>query len=224
MSAYSAVLRTAGSQVFQLGPLGWKLLDLTERMAAGAALIALAPWLALTAVAIAVLSGRAPLVAVRRVGRNGADFWVLKLRTMWGRGESAAPGPRLVEYVVDESGPGRKRTDDPRVSHAFARFCRRYSIDELPQLIHVVSGRMSFVGPRPVTRTELEVHYGRSAWKVLTAKPGLTGLWQVMGRNRLSYRQRLRLDLFYVEKRRIGLYLRIVTRTIPLVVSGVDSW
>jgi lipopolysaccharide/colanic/teichoic acid biosynthesis glycosyltransferase len=83
---------------------------------------------------------------------------------------------------------------------------------------------MSFVGPRPLTQTELNIHYGLSAGTVLSAKPGLTGLWQVMGRNRLSYPQRLRLDLFLVKKRCFGLYFGIVARTIPLVVLGKDSW
>ena len=90
--------------------------------------------------------------------------------------------------------------------------------------MHVVTGRMSFVGPRPLTRTELSVHYGRSARKILSAKPGLTGLWQVMGRSRLSYRQRARLDAFYVEKQSVPLYFGILARTIPQVLAGKDSW
>jgi lipopolysaccharide/colanic/teichoic acid biosynthesis glycosyltransferase len=200
------------------------LLELTERLLACILLVALAPAMALIAASIKVLSGRSPLVAHRRIGYEGEVFWLLKFRTMW-NGEIPAPGaPRLVEYVVDENGPNRKRAGDPRVTHPFARFCRRHSLDELPQLVHVAAGRMSFVGPRPLTRTELNLHYKRIAPAVLSTNPGLTGLWQVMGRNRLSYRSRARLDLFYVNNRSIGLYFTILARTIPQLIAAKNSW
>lgn len=83
---------------------------------------------------------------------------------------------------------------------------------------------MSLVGPRPLTRSELRSYYGPNANELLEVKPGITGLWQVMGRNRLTYSQRRRLDLFYVRKRSVGLYLAILARTIPRVLTGKDSW
>jgi lipopolysaccharide/colanic/teichoic acid biosynthesis glycosyltransferase len=153
-----------------------------------------------------------PIVKHARIGQFGEPFGMMKLRTMWG-------GP-----AVDESLEGIKPADDPRVTSRFARLCRRYSVDELPQLLHVISGKMSFVGPRPLTQRELDRYYGGSAGEVLRALPGLTGLWQVKGRSRLSYRQRRRLDLFLVRHSTIGLRAVILWRTVPQVLAGRDSW
>jgi lipopolysaccharide/colanic/teichoic acid biosynthesis glycosyltransferase len=83
---------------------------------------------------------------------------------------------------------------------------------------------MALVGPRPITSVELREHYGEYATEILAARPGLTGLWQIMGRNRLSYRQRLRLDLFLVRHCCARLYLRVFLRSIPRVLSGKDAW
>jgi lipopolysaccharide/colanic/teichoic acid biosynthesis glycosyltransferase len=149
---------------------------------------------------------------------------MLKFRTMWNGDLRSASDPRVVEFVQQEPGSELKRPHDPRIRSSFARFCRRYSIDELPQLLHVVTGRMSLVGPRPLTRSELHAQYGSRAREVLQVKPGLTGLWQVMGRSRLTYKQRRRLDLFYVHHRSVGLYLKILARTVRPVLSGNGSW
>jgi exopolysaccharide production protein ExoY len=205
--------------------VAWTALALAERFLAVLLLAALAPLLAGLAAAVRALSGRSPLVAHRRVGRYGMPFWVLKVRTMWGPERGAGhPRARWVEYIVDEQGPNAKKATDPRVTHWLARLCRRFSLDELPQLVHVARGEMALVGPRPLTRTELTRHYGVAAERLLELRPGLTGLWQVMGRNRLSYRQRARLDLFYRRKVSLGLYFRILARTFPQVASGRDSW
>src|SRR5439155_2656241 len=123
---------------------------------------------------------------------GGRPFWTLKFRSMWP--DKRAAQLTLVERVVEEPGPDLKHAADPRVTSAFARFCRRFSIDELPQFINVVRGEMSLVGPRPLTREEMRAHYAADAPEVLSVKPGITGLWQVMGRSRLSYPQRRRLD------------------------------
>jgi lipopolysaccharide/colanic/teichoic acid biosynthesis glycosyltransferase len=138
------------------------------------------------------------------------------------------PGPRhksgfFVEKMVDEK-PYPKLIADPRVTSRFASFCRRHSIDELPQLALVAAGRMSIVGPRPITRFELSEYYDSDAMEVLSVKPGLTGLWQVRGRSRLTYRQRKRLDLFLVRRFSIGLYLRIVALTVPDLLFGRNAW
>jgi lipopolysaccharide/colanic/teichoic acid biosynthesis glycosyltransferase len=189
------------------------------------AALALGPCLPVISVAglvIRVLSGRSPLVAHRRVGLNGEQFWMLKLRTMWD-GRATGHDPLLIEYLDGPPIPVSKRGRDPRVTSRFAALCRKFSIDELPQLIHIVAGRMSFVGPRPLTPEELETHYGESASEVLQASPGITGLWQVLGRNRLTYRQRRRLDLFFVRKRCFALSAWILLRTPARVLSGRDS-
>jgi lipopolysaccharide/colanic/teichoic acid biosynthesis glycosyltransferase len=110
------------------------------------------------------------------------------------------------------------------VNSRFAAFCRRHSLDELPQLYHVARGEMSLVGPRPLTQEELREHYGPAAAEVLSARPGLTGLWQVRGRSRLSYARRKRLDLLLVRRGCVGLYLRILWLSIPGVLSGRDAY
>ena len=102
--------------------------------------------------------------------------------------------------------------------------CRRFSLDELPQLAHVVAGQMSLVGPRPITRVELAKHYGSSADEVMSLLPGMTGLWQVLGRDRLSYARRRRLDLFLVRHFSTRLYFLILLRTIPSVLLGRNAW
>jgi lipopolysaccharide/colanic/teichoic acid biosynthesis glycosyltransferase len=201
--------------------LGWRALEVCERVAAALLFLALLPLILGSAAAIRVLSGRSPWIAHRRVGWQGRVLWMLKLRTMW-NGEAGRAG--WVEYIDDVDGPAGKRAGDPRVAHWFAGFCRRHSIDELPQLWHVVAGEMSLVGPRPVTLTELRRFYGDDAEEVLQVKPGLAGLWQVSGRNRLTYAERRRLDLKLVRERSVRLYLRILLRTVPEVWSGENTW
>ena len=192
-----------------------------EPFIAGIALIAVAPLLIPVAVIITILSGKAPLVRHVRVGFRGADLPMLKFRTMW-EGRVRWSAPYLVE---DVSGvvPQNKNEGDDRVTSRFAAWCRRFSIDELPQLYHVARGEMSLVGPRPITLAELEEHYGENAARVLSIRPGLTGLWQVLGRSRLSYAQRRRLDLWLVRYASPGLYLRILWRSIPQVLHGHDA-
>ena len=194
-----------------------------ERVAALALLILTLPVTAISALLVGVLSGRTPLIAHRRVGQYGATLWVLKLRTMWDPRERGASAG-AVEYIHDEGGAERKLEHDPRVPGRFPQFLRRHSIDELPQLWHVITGEMSLVGPRPVTERELRMHYGGSADEVLRLRPGLAGLWQISGRNRLTYADRRRLDLEFVRHRSFGMYVRILLRTVPVVLRGQNSW
>jgi exopolysaccharide production protein ExoY len=201
----------------------WSLIRPLERIASALLFIALLPAMLLAAATIAVLSRRSPLVAHLRTGQFGAPIWTLKFRTMWGAAADAGRAG-FIEYIVDERGPEYKRSADPRVSSAFARFCRQFSIDELPQLLNVVRGEMSLVGPRPMTQGELRKHYGTDAVETLLVKPGITGLWQVMGRSRLSFDRRRELDLFLVRNRSLRLYLKILIRTIPAVLNGKHGW
>ncbi len=204
--------------------LGWQLLDACERLVAAVLLLGIAPLLAAAALAIAFLSRRSPFIAHRRVGWQGSTLWILKLRTMWDGRPRAAGASRWVEYIADDAGPRLKSAADARVTHGFARFCRRHSIDELPQLLHVVRGGMSLVGPRPLTQTELTRYYGAAAEEVLQAKPGLAGLWQVCGRNRLTYQERRRLDLALARNRSFRMYGWILLRTIPELWGGANTW
>jgi exopolysaccharide production protein ExoY len=205
----------------------WFLLSAAERSAALCGLVALSPILLTVALATVLLSGKSPLIAHRRLGLGGSPFWVLKFRTMWRRGaRGVRQGGRftLVEYIKDESGPHKKSAQDKRVSSGFARFCRRHSIDELPQLLQVVRGEMSLVGPRPITASEWRLHYHPHAADVLHVKPGLSGLWQIRGRSRLSYEQRRDLDLALARNRSLKLYFRILLWTLPEIWNGRNAW
>jgi exopolysaccharide production protein ExoY len=185
-------------------------------------LLALGPLLVITGILVFCRSRRSPLVAHRRVGQHGRFFWTWKFRTMWcGRGRFEFG---MFERIVEEPGPLVKQAHDPRVTSRFARFLRRYSIDEMPQLFNVVRGEMALVGPRPLTIEELRMHYAEAAPEVLAVKPGISGLWQVRGRSRLSYPARRRLDLILVRKRSLRLYLYVALRTVPEVLSGRNSW
>jgi exopolysaccharide production protein ExoY len=193
-------------------------------MASLALFAAASPVLVGSALAIAWRSGRTPLIAHRRVGWQGSPLWMLKLRTMW-PAEAVRSQPRgWIEYIDDDLGPQLKHPVDPRVTSPFARFCRRHSIDELPQLWHVIRGQMSLVGPRPMTEAELRRHYGSAAREILQVRPGLAGLWQISGRNRLSYAERRDLDLKLVRGRCARLYIEILLRTVPEVLTGSGSW
>lgn len=204
----------------------WKLIRVLERLSAAVLLLLTAPALLAAAIAVVLLSGRAPFVAHLRIARGGRPLWVLKLRTMWRRGAGQPRRIGFLELLPPEipDSPGPKSSHDPRVTNAFAAFCRRHSLDELPQLWHVLRGEMSLVGPRPLTEYELDRYYGSAAVEVLSRLPGLSGLWQVRGRSRLSYRQRRRLDLFLVRRWSLKLYLRILLSTLQLMISGKDAW
>jgi lipopolysaccharide/colanic/teichoic acid biosynthesis glycosyltransferase len=204
-------------------PVAINLLYAMEPLLAALCLICLLPFLVVLAFAIRVVSGASPLVAHRRVGRHGKTLWVYKFRTMWPNGTPARKPGFFVEKVPDDK-PKLKLAPDPRVTSAFASFCRRHSIDELPQLALVAAGRMSLVGPRPITRFELNEYYDPDATEVLSVKPGLTGLWQVRGRSRLTYSQRKRFDLFLVRHFSGTLYFRIVMLTVPDLLFGRNAW
>ena len=196
---------------------------LLDQLLAALLFLALAPLIGFAAIVTWYLSRRSPFVAHRRVGQYGEIFWMLKLRTMWAKPDRPRE-TRLVEFVSDQPVAIFKGAFDQRVTNGFARFCRRYSIDELPQLWHVVRGEMALIGPRPITQLELNTHYGNAASEVLSLRPGLSGLWQVMGRSRLSYHQRRRLDVFLARHFTARLYWRTLWRTIPSAIRGADAW
>jgi exopolysaccharide production protein ExoY len=214
--------------------LSRQVLGICERVASVALFAAASPVLVGSALAMSLRSGRTPWIAHRRVGWQGSPLWMFKLRTMWPATPDDAPGgplqrsplqrSRWIEYIDDDLGPQLKHSSDPRVTSPFARFCRRHSIDELPQLWHVIRGQMSLVGPRPMTEGELRRHYGPAAQEILQVRPGLAGLWQISGRNRLTYAERRDLDLKLVRGRSARLYIEILLRTVPEVLSGSGSW
>jgi exopolysaccharide production protein ExoY len=202
----------------------WKIVNAGERLAAAALLVVLLPWLALSALLVAVFSRRSPWIAHRRVGQHGRSIWVMKLRTMWNSGASQPRKFQLLERFEAGALPEPKTAADVRVTSRFAAWCRKYSIDECPQFWHVLRGEMALVGPRPLTAAEIEIHYGPDSVELLSRKPGITGLWQIKGRSRLTYPQRRRLDLFLIRRWSFGLYAKVLFASIPRIVTGRDAW
>jgi exopolysaccharide production protein ExoY len=198
--------------------------EMTERAAGIFLLLLTTPLLIASALVVSALSRRPPLVAHLRIGKHNRPFWMLKLRSMW---EPSASIPRhagWIEYVVADPMEDGKGPSDPRVTSRFAVFCRRHSIDELPQFWHVVCGQMSLVGPRPLTRTELVQHYGSQAAELVSVKPGLTGLWQVSGRSAIKFPRRAVLDLKMVRELTPKMYLTILLRTFLALIGGQGAW
>lgn len=171
-----------------------------------------------TVFAVAALTGRSPLFKHKRVGRDGAMFECLKFRTMIPEAEAVlakilAENDELrAEWVRDH-----KLANDPRVTK-LGKFLRSTSLDELPQLWNVMKGDMSLVGPRPITREEL-LRYGRNAVVYMLVRPGITGLWQVSGRNNVEYRKRVAMDVCYVRNQGVVLDTWILLKTILVVVT-----
>ena len=159
----------------------------------------------------------------RRVGRGGRIFCCLKFRTMVPNAEQVLRD--LLESNAElraEWARDHKLRNDPRVTR-LGRFLRRTSLDELPQLLNVLRGEMSLVGPRPVVREEL-LRYGRNVAIYLAAKPGITGLWQVTGRNNTDYRRRVVLDTYYVRNQNLMLDLYILAKTTGVVLGGNGAY
>jgi lipopolysaccharide/colanic/teichoic acid biosynthesis glycosyltransferase len=181
------------------------------------ALVFLAPLLIGLALLVCA-DGGAPVFAHSRIGRNGKRFPCYKFRSMVRDAEA-----RLIailatdERARQEWAKDHKLRDDPRVTRLGA-FLRRSSLDELPQLFNVLRGEMSIVGPRPIVEAEI-MRYGRRFRDYCAVRPGITGLWQVSGRNDVSYRRRVALDVLYARKRGPGLDLWIILRTIPAVLT-----
>jgi exopolysaccharide biosynthesis polyprenyl glycosylphosphotransferase len=191
-----------------------------DRALAGLALFVLAPAFLLIAAAVRLTSTGPALFRQRRVGEGGRHFTVFKFRTM-----SVDAEQRLQEMAglnEHEGGVLFKVRRDPRVTRVGA-VLRRYSMDELPQLINVLKGQMSLVGPRPPLPEEVE-RYPGEAHRRLLVKPGLTGLWQISGRSDLSWEESVRLDLHYVENWSLALDLVILWKTAFAVLSRKGAY
>lgn len=195
----------------------WLLKEILDRLCSLFAVVLLAPVFLLLAVLIK-LDSRGPVFHRRRVvGVGRKEFDAFKIRTMRTEGDVLLTEDQRQEW--DEQG---KIKEDPRITR-LGSFLRRYSIDELPQLINVLRGEMSIVGPRMVTMGELE-KFGQWQHSLLTVKPGLTGLWQVSGRSDLSYEDRVRMDLHYIRNHTIWLDLQILLQTVPALLSGRGAY
>jgi lipopolysaccharide/colanic/teichoic acid biosynthesis glycosyltransferase len=183
------------------------------------ALLMLSPLFIVLAVAIK-LNDRGPaLFTQTRVGKDGETFRIYKFRTMVVDAEA-----RLAELMPanDFDGVLFKLRRDPRITAIGAKL-RKYSVDELPQLINVVKGEMSLVGPRPALPAEAS-QYADHVRRRLVVKPGLTGMWQVNGRSDLSWEESVRLDLRYVENWSFALDLQILWKTVSVILRGSGAY
>jgi lipopolysaccharide/colanic/teichoic acid biosynthesis glycosyltransferase len=193
--------------------------DGLDRLLAAAGLVLLTPVLLMVAIAVRLTTPGPALFVQTRVGRDGRPFRMVKFRTMH-RGADA-----LVGYLLpynEAPGPLFKLRNDPRVTR-LGRFLRRHSIDELPQLVNVLLGSMSLVGPRPPLPAEV-AKYDAHANRRLQVKPGLTGLWQISGRSDLSWHDSLNLDLQYIERWSLRLDLKVLLRTARVVVRSRGAY
>ncbi len=175
-------------------------------------------WLCI-AMAIAISSPGGMLYKQTRIGKNGQPFKVYKFRSMYKDADA-----RLADLMAhnEVQGPLFKIKDDPRITPV-GRFLRNTSFDEIPQLINVIKGEMSLVGPRPALPQEVaqydELQRGR-----LAVKPGMTGLWQVRGRSNISFDEGVLMDLYYIENWSLRLYFQTLLRTIPVVIFGRGAY
>jgi lipopolysaccharide/colanic/teichoic acid biosynthesis glycosyltransferase len=195
---------------------GKRLLDVV--LATAGMLVAI-PLLAVAAVAIKLDSPGPVFHRAARVGRGGRRFTFLKLRSM--RADAEELRGLLLHRNITQ-GPTFKLHDDPRVTRV-GRLLRKTSLDELPQLFHVLRGDMSLVGPRPPFPEEVE-HYEPWMRRRLEVRPGLTCLWQIRGRSDLPFDEWMRLDVEYVERCSFPLDLKILVLTVPAVLSGKGAY
>jgi exopolysaccharide production protein ExoY len=204
-------------------PVGLSSKRFIDIVLASCGIILLAPLLLMCVLLTWASSGGPVVFRHRRVGFGGKQFDCLKFRTM------VADAPeRLRQHL--ESDPAaaaewaatQKLRDDPRVTFVGA-LLRKSSLDELPQLFNVLKGEMSIVGPRPVTEEEL-VKYGAFVGAYAACRPGITGLWQVSGRNSMSYEERVECDAFYARKWSLQLDVKILIVTIPSVLFSEGAY
>ena len=194
-----------------------------DRMAALFGIILLLPLLLMVAGLIWLSDPGPVLFSHPRVGRGGRVFRCLKFRTMVRNSDEV-----LVRHLeadpeaAREWDEQRKLRHDPRVT-SLGRALRKTSIDELPQLLNVLKGEMSLVGPRPIVEAEAR-YYGAAMRDYTSVRPGLTGLWQVGGRSDTSYAERVRLDQTYVRSRSLWLDFKIILRTVVVVLKGRGSY
>jgi undecaprenyl-phosphate galactose phosphotransferase len=189
-----------------------------------AALIVLSPLLAVLAFLVKKQDGGPVTYSQIRIGRDGVPFRCIKLRTMTRNADALlAIWQKENPGLYEEYQKSYKLREDPRITE-FGKWLRRTSLDELPQLVNILFGDMSFVGPRPVVERELIDFYGPAAQLYLRVRPGLTGLWQVSGRNNTSYEERIALDEWYVLNWSVWYDLIILAQTFGAITSGDGAY
>jgi lipopolysaccharide/colanic/teichoic acid biosynthesis glycosyltransferase len=199
----------------QVTPGGLIVKRIVDVVIATTVLVLLAPVMTLIAIAIKLGSPGAVMYRSWRVGQNGKLFVFLKFRTMVTNADELKDS---LQHLNEREGLLFKISNDPRTT-PFGRFLRRYSLDELPQLVNVLRGEMSLVGPRPPSLDEYEQYTAEHQIR-LAAKPGITGLWQISARNDPSFARALSLDRSYIENWSPWLDLKILVKTMPVVLQG----
>lgn len=220
--AASADLFRRGARAIPKRPVREALKRLFDLMGAVALGLVFLPFI--LAICVMLRAEGGPIIfRHRRVGRDGKYFNCLKFRSM------VPDADRVLRELLERQPElkaewlrAHKLRNDPRIT-ALGRFLRRTSLDELPQLGNVIRGEMSLVGPRPVVSDEL-LRYGRCACIYLAARPGVTGLWQVTGRNNTDYRRRVVLDVYYVRRQNLLLDLYILAKTTHVVLGGSGAY
>ncbi len=208
----------ASSASLARGPIGGRTKRRIDILIAGTALVLLSPVLLVVAALIKLQSDGSVIYRHRRIGFGGRPFECLKFRTMVENGDVILRHHLEQDPVAAQEWlRTRKLVRDPRITR-LGYFLRKTSLDELPQLINILTGDMSCVGPRPVVADELKL-YGDKATDYLRARPGVTGLWQVSGRGRSTYEARTDLDAKYVREWSLSKDLLILLRTLPAVMK-----
>jgi exopolysaccharide biosynthesis polyprenyl glycosylphosphotransferase len=221
-----ALDRVGGLPLLSVGTarLGW-LSQIAKRgldlVLASLGLIVVAPVLAVLAVAIRVESNGSVFFRQRRVGRNGKEFWLIKLRSMYVGAD--ARKAELAHYNDIDDGVMFKIHHDPRITRV-GQFLRRLSLDELPQLLNVIKGDMSLVGPRPLIVPENDALTEDWHHRRLELRPGLTGAWQIYGRSESPFDEMVRFDYQYVAGWSLARDIEILLATVPAVLSGRGAY
>jgi lipopolysaccharide/colanic/teichoic acid biosynthesis glycosyltransferase len=204
----------------QVAPLLGRTLDLSLALIA---LIVFGPLMLMLTLVVAAERKGPVLFRHTRIGRNGKSFRVLKFRSMHVNGDAILAAHLIANpAAAEEWALDHKLRDDPRVTR-LGRFLRKSSLDELPQLFNVLVGDMSIVGPRPIVQSEV-ARYGRFFKAYCSVRPGITGIWQVSGRNNVSYKRRVLMDAVYARRKCVALDIKLILATIPAVLARKGSY
>jgi lipopolysaccharide/colanic/teichoic acid biosynthesis glycosyltransferase len=209
-------LTQAATKIGTGGDLAKRVLDL---VLAVVGITASLPIIAFLAVLVVLDSPGPPFYRRSMAGREAQPFWMLKLRTM------VVDADRIIESdpaLYSEWRQNHKLKNDPRITR-LGYFLRKYSLDELPQFLNVLRGEMSVIGPRPLAPSGVE-DFGEVKDIILSVRPGLTGLWQVSGRQETTLAQRIELDIWYIEHASVWLDLKILWRTVFEVLHGRGAY
>jgi exopolysaccharide biosynthesis polyprenyl glycosylphosphotransferase len=207
----------------QSGPAdSWQLImkRVVDIVGSAALLLALAPLFAVVAWLIRMDSAGPVFFMQERIGFNKRTFRLIKFRTMV---DGADEQQSKLEHLNEVAGPAFKIKSDPRITR-LGKFLRRFSIDELPQLVNVLKGDMSLVGPRPLPLRDFDRFDTRWHKRRLSVKPGMTCLWQVNGRSNVNFDHWVQMDLEYIDNWSLGLDMKILLKTIPAILKGSGAY